>query len=206
MIKDIIKHALPMLLGGKHHVFPTLAELVFGPDGEPLVKDGKWNLPVPDGVVPDTRKINGHALDGDVELDAADVKARPDDWLPTVQEIHGAVWKAGDAVSFPQFLIINGWAFTDKNAWLSIPLGRPIAANGVDVTQLRTNRMFSGKTIIGTSAAEAPDLIKTAGYTVVPSLIRDAGVLTLSITTEASVFTANTPAFVCISALSLQFK
>lgn len=136
MIKDVIKHALPMLFkDGKHHVFPTLAELVFGPDGEPLAKGGKWNLPVPDGVVPDTRKINGHALDDDIELGAKDVKARPDDWLPTAEEL-GLVWRPGDSFVTSTTLYINGFVTGQNNVRISIPLNKPVVATAVTVKNL----------------------------------------------------------------------
>ena len=35
------------------------------------------------GAVPDTRTVNGQALSSNVSLDAEDVGARSDDWLPT---------------------------------------------------------------------------------------------------------------------------
>ena len=176
MIKDVIKHALPMLLNGMYHVFPTLAELVFGPDGEPLVKDGKWNLPVPDGVVPDTRTINGHALDGDVELDAEDVGARPDDWLPTPEEL-GLVWKPGDVFTLGNTIHIGGIVTSNNSVRVSIPLGKPATATDATVTGLTV-------TVRGVQGAFASaESIKNANITNV-TVERNIGVLTFQFNTS----------------------
>lgn len=43
---DVLKHALPMELGGNYHTFPTFATQVLNAEGEPLEKDGKLNIPI----------------------------------------------------------------------------------------------------------------------------------------------------------------
>lgn len=40
-----------------------------------------------ENAVPSTRTINGKPLDEDIVLDAADVGARPDDWMPTAADV-----------------------------------------------------------------------------------------------------------------------
>ena len=39
------------------------------------------------GAVPDTRKVNNKALSSDIALDASDVGARADDWMPTAAQV-----------------------------------------------------------------------------------------------------------------------
>ena len=42
------------------------------------------------GAVPDTRTVNGYALSSDISLDADDVGARADDWMPTASDVGAA--------------------------------------------------------------------------------------------------------------------
>ncbi len=42
------------------------------------------------GAVPDTRTVNGQALSSNISLDADDVGARPDDWMPTAADVGAA--------------------------------------------------------------------------------------------------------------------
>lgn len=42
------------------------------------------------GAVPDSRKINGHTLDSNFSLDADDVGARADNWMPTASDVGAA--------------------------------------------------------------------------------------------------------------------
>lgn len=44
-------------------------------------------LPSDIGAVPATREINGQSLTDDITLDAADVGARPDDWMPSAADV-----------------------------------------------------------------------------------------------------------------------
>ena len=201
MIVDVIKHALPMLHGGKHHVFPTLAELVFGPDGEPLVKDGKWNLPVPDGVVPDTRTINGHALDRDVELDAEDVSARPSDWTPSLEDV-GGTWKAGDTFTFSGFFILMGWAYSTTQAWFTMNVGKPITATSASITELKVNRL-SQEGVNGISTET--QLVGLSGYKL-EARIHSSGNVTVTVNFPASLGIKNIcPTLLGVLSLKIKF-
>ena len=42
------------------------------------------------GAVPDSRTINGQALSSNISLDAEDVGARADDWMPTASDVGAA--------------------------------------------------------------------------------------------------------------------
>lgn len=48
-------------------------------------------LPSDIGAVPATREINGQALTSDITLDAEDVGARADDWMPSAVDVGAAV-------------------------------------------------------------------------------------------------------------------
>lgn len=56
------------------------------------------------GAVPDTRKVNNKELDVDVVLDAADVGARADDWMPTASDIGAAT-----VTTFTATIPATGW-------------------------------------------------------------------------------------------------
>ena len=68
MAGDYLKPQTPLMYEGDY-IYPlTVADQVIGPDGERLAKDGRYNLPVPDGAVPKARTINGLSLERDIVL------------------------------------------------------------------------------------------------------------------------------------------
>lgn len=208
MAESVVKRQKPMLYDGQPSTFPTYADQVYGPDGEPLAKDGKWNLPVQDGVVPDTRKINGHALDNDIDLDANDVHARADDWLPKLEEI-GGTWKAGDSFTIvTNEYDIYGFITSDATVLhLHINVGKPISASGITVKSFTA--VLRGVSGYLDSNSENVDLLKSP-YTIATSIAssrKQLGVIRINIT-KSSKFTNtinNTPIIVVPINLTIEF-
>lgn len=68
------------------------------------------------GAVPVTREINGHALSSDITLDATDVGARADDWMPTAADVGARpdTWtpSAADVGAVPDAREVNGHALS----------------------------------------------------------------------------------------------
>lgn len=66
---------------------PADADVLAGVQGNTTKKFSLSALKTWLNAVPQSRKINNKALTSDIELDASDVGARGDDWLPSLSDI-----------------------------------------------------------------------------------------------------------------------
>lgn len=67
---------------------------------------------------------------------ARDVGARPDDWLPTPEEL-GLVWRSGDVFRLGDgYTIFNGFVTSSNSVRITIPLNKPVTANAATIKNL----------------------------------------------------------------------
>lgn len=66
---------------------PADADILAGVQGNTTKKFSLSAIKSWLNAVPQTRKVNSKALSSDITLDASDVGARPDDWMPTATQL-----------------------------------------------------------------------------------------------------------------------
>lgn len=96
-------------------------------------------------AVPQSRKVNNKALTGDIELDASDVGARGDDWLPSLSDI-----RAEAEIQLGSISLSSSWSGSG-------PYSQTVTVTGATVT-------VNSKVDIQLTAAQIASLI-SAGVT-----------------------------------------
>ena len=120
--------------------------------------------------------------------------------MPTPEEM-GMVWMAGDMLTITnQYIIAAAGAYSTKNIFFSIPLGKPVTASGVKVSVMEGNIRQGGNII-----KEAGSLLK--GATPILTLIKPMGLLTIQLQHDAGLsdITSNSPVAVAINKLEIEF-
>lgn len=97
------------------------------------------------GAVPDTRTVNGQALSSNISLDAEDVGARADNWMPTASDVGAA-----EPVQVGSISLSSSWSGAG-------PYSQTVTVTGATVTA-------SSKVDIQLTAAQIASLI-SAGVT-----------------------------------------
>lgn len=90
------------------------------------------------GAVPDTRTINGQALSNNISLDAEDVGARPDDWMPTASDVGAA-----EPTQIGSISLSASWLGSDPYSQTVTVTGATVTANSKVDVQLTAAQIAS---------------------------------------------------------------
>lgn len=124
---------------------PADADVLAGVQGNTTKKFSLSALKTWLNAVPQSRKINNKALTSDIELDASDVGARGDDWLPSLSDIG-----AEAEIQLGSISLSSSWSGSG-------PYSQTVTVTGATVTA-------SSKVDIQLTAAQIASLI-SAGVT-----------------------------------------
>lgn len=76
------------------------------------------------GAVPDTRTVNGQELSSNISLDAEDVGARADDWMPTASDVGAA-----EPVQVGSISLSGSWSGSGPYSQTVTVTGATVTAN-----------------------------------------------------------------------------
>lgn len=108
---------------------PADADVLAGVQGNVTKKFSLSAIKTWLNAVPQSRKINNKALTSDIELDASDVGARGDDWLPSLSDIG-----AEAEIQLGSILLSSTWSGSGPYSQTVTVTGATVTANSkVDI-------------------------------------------------------------------------
>ena len=103
---------------------PADADVLAGVQGNTTKKFSLSALKTWLNAVPQSRKINNKALTSDIELDASDVGARGDDWLPNLSDIGAEV-----EIQLGSISLLSSWSGAGPYTQTVTVIGATVTAN-----------------------------------------------------------------------------
>lgn len=90
------------------------------------------------GAVPDTRTVNGQALSSNISLDAEDVGARADNWMPTASDVGAA-----EPTQVGSITLSSSWSGSGPYSQTVTVTGATVTANSKVDIQLTAAQISS---------------------------------------------------------------